>query len=73
MQVIIYPTNASVYFIRPMKYQLNYFQQEDLLTENTTTDIVVGLNTHYMSVHCQWIVSISSKADKLPFKLQKHT
>lgn len=56
-----------------MKQQLSYFQQEYFLTENTTTDIVVGLNTYYMPVHCQWIVFILSKADKFPFKLQKCT
>lgn len=34
-----------------MKRQPNYFQQDYLLTENTTTDIVVGLNMYCKSAH----------------------
>lgn len=56
-----------------MKHQLKYFQQEYLLTENTTT----GNCGRTKRITCLHIVngffSISSKADKLPFKLQKHT
>lgn len=44
-----------------MKHQPNYFQQDYLLTENTTTDIVVGLNMYCKSAHCQWIVLFQAR------------
>lgn len=34
-----------------MKHQLSYFEQEYLLTENTTTDTVVGLNMYYIYLY----------------------
>lgn len=59
IQFIIYPMKA--WNISLMKHQLNYFQKEYILTENTTTDIMIGLNTYYMSAHCQQIVLFQAR------------